>query len=82
METTIKIQKWGNSHGIRLPKVVLDAVQWKESDTIEIIEQNGSLLLKPIAPKRKSIDELFAGYQGAYKAKEIDWGGKAGSEIW
>lgn len=82
MEATTKIQKWGNSHGIRLPKIILDTVRWKENDTIEIIEQDGGLLLKPVAPKRKSIDELFAGYQGDYKAKEMDWGEKVGNEIW
>ena len=82
METTTKVQKWGNSHGIRLSKLVLDAVRWKENDTIEIIEQNGELLLKPIAPKRKSIDELFACYQENYQAKEVDWGEKVGNEIW
>ncbi len=82
METTTKVQKWGNSHGIRLSKIILDAVHWKENDTIEIIEQNGELLLKPITPKRKSIDELFAGYQENYQAKEVDWGEKVGNEIW
>lgn len=70
METTIKIQKWGNSHGIRLPKVVLDAVQWKENDTIEIIEQNGSLLLKPIAPKRNLLMNCLLGIRERIKQKK------------
>ena len=32
MKTTI--QKWGNSQGVRIPKAILDTVEWKENEKI------------------------------------------------
>lgn len=32
--------------------------------------------------KRKSIVELFEGYDGEYKPTEIEWGIPIGEEIW
>ena len=29
---TTTIQKWGNSQGIRIPKILLDSVQWTENE--------------------------------------------------
>ena len=31
------IQRWGNSHGIRLPKVLLDELGIRENDRVEIL---------------------------------------------
>lgn len=33
MKTTI--QKWGNSQGVRIPKAILDTVEWKENEKIQ-----------------------------------------------
>ena len=32
--------------------------------------------------KHKTIEELFAGFQGQYEPIEIDWGKPVGKEIW
>lgn len=80
MAVTVKIQKWGNSQGIRIPKNILDMMNWKDNDTVEISFQGDSLLIKP--HKRKTIDELFANYNGTYQSEEIDWGEPVGREIW
>ena len=31
---TTTIQKWGNSQGIRIPKFLLDAVQWSDDEQL------------------------------------------------
>lgn len=79
-----KLQKWGNSQGIRIPKAILDTVQWTNDETIEIITSENTIVLKKIEPphKRKNIRELFADYDDDYKPSEIDWGKKEGAEIW
>ncbi len=42
------------------------------------------LIIKKAAPTaaRKTIKELFAGYDGEYKPQEVDWGEQAGKEVW
>ena len=79
------IQKWGNSHGVRLPKNILDKLFLQENDQVEIIAENSYLIIKKAVRKRraiKSIAELFANYSGNYKCEEWDTGKPVGKEVW
>ena len=80
--TTI-IQKWGNSQGIRIPKVILESMNWSENEQIVIIVEDKKLIIeKAKENKRKNIKQLFEDYDGEYEPKEIDWGEPKGEEIW
>ena len=77
----ITLEKWGNSQGIRLPKVLLDELGWSENDELSISKDEDKIIIQK-HNKRKSIVELFDGYNGNYKSEEIDWGETKGKEIW
>ncbi len=81
-----KLQKWGNSQGIRIPKTIIDAIKWNNNTAVEITTDfaTNTIILKKVevAHKRKNIKELFANYSGDYTPVEIDWGKKEGSELW
>ena len=80
---TTTIQKWGNSQGIRIPKTLLDSVQWEENEQIIILAEGNKLIIeKAKDKKRKNIKELFADYKGEYEPEKIDWGEPEGKEIW
>ena len=81
---TTMIQKWGNSKGVRIPKVILDSVNWSENEKIVIIVDNGKLVIEKAKEehKRKNIKELFKDYKEDYTPVEIDWGKPEGDEIW
>ncbi len=76
------IQKWGNSQGVRIPKILLDTVKWKENEQIVIVVDNDKLIIEKAKNKRKNIKELFADYKGEYEPTEIDWENPEGKEIW
>jgi len=76
------IQKWGNSQGVRLPKVYLDDLNMGEGNEVEILKQGNVIIIKSTAQKRKTIQELFAEYDNDYTPEEIDWGKPIGDEIW
>ena len=79
---TVKIQKWGNSQGIRIPKNVLDEIGWKDNEELDIKVSNGKLIIERANIfKRKNIYELFAGNESEYESIEIDWGYSSGKEI-
>lgn len=78
---TTTIQKWGNSQGIRIPKVILDTVKWNENEEIIILVENEKLIIEK-ANNRKNIKELFKNYKGKYEPVDIDWGETLGDEIW
>ena len=79
MDTTL--QKWGNSLGIRIPKAVLDSLHWAGDDSLSLRVEGEKLILE-MKYKRKSIQELFDGFEGEYTPEEVDWGEPAGKEVW
>lgn len=79
-----KIQKWGNSQGVRIPKQLLSIASISEGDDIEIIAEYDRIIIrhidKPI--KKYKIEELFADYDSDRKLTEEDWGNTSGKEEW
>ena len=83
MEATI--QKWGNSHAIRIPKSVVDLLLLKENDKVELKADNNSIIVTKANRKRRakiSLEERFNGYNGAYVCCECDSGKPVGNEVW
>ncbi len=77
------IQKWGNSHGIRIPKHIMTNLSIAENDLVDInTEEDKIIITKSISNKRKSIEELFANYTDDYQKENIDCGEPTGREIW
>lgn len=80
---TTTIQKWGNSQGVRIPKILLDSINWSENEEVSInIEEDKLVIEKAKTQNRKNIKELFKDYKGEYKPEKIDWGEPEGEEIW
>ena len=80
MYTTI--QKWGNSHAIRLPKGVLELADLRENDRLEITAEENGLFIKLAQKKHKSLKERLADYSGDYICTEWETGKPQGKEIW
>ncbi len=55
---SVKIQKWGNSLGVRIPKTVIDKVNLSENSVVEIESKNGTIVIFP-AKKEYSLDVLL-----------------------
>ena len=49
------IVKWGNSQGIRLPKALLEEANLTDSDTVDVIAKNGSIIIKKAKSKRTHV---------------------------
>lgn len=83
MEITT-IQKWGNSQGIRIPKRLLDSLQWHKGEKIILSAKNNQLLIEQApANQHKNIKELFKDFNSEnYSPCEVDWGRPVGEELW
>jgi len=94
MVTTI--QKWGNSQGIRLPKVILEMAELKENDQVKVTVDNDTIVIKKTTRKprakvsleerleayyQKPIEEILADEE-LYTPHEYDWGKPVGREYW
>ena len=81
MQSTI--QKWGNSQGVRLPLSILGAVNLTRGCEVDIFSEGENIIIKKAKSQhRKSIVELFEGYDGSCEPVEVDWGKPTGKEIW
>lgn len=79
-----KIQKWGNSQGLRITKAVLADARLDIGDDVNIAVKDGALIVTPARkiPKKYRLQELVAKIPAGYRAKEIDWGEPVGDEVW
>ena len=82
------LQKWGNSHGIRVPKQLLNDLDIKVNDKLNIEVENDKMIIK----KEKTHKTLKERLEDFYKkpiskikkieVEEIDTGSPIGDEIW
>jgi antitoxin MazE len=87
VQTTIV--KWGNSHGIRLPKAFLQNIQIAENDSVDVILEKEKIIIKKSnVKKHKTTKERLSEFYGQgfdkkrKPQKEIEWGNSVGKEIW
>jgi len=79
-----RIQKWGNSQGVRVSKELLADAAIEVGDPVEITVQEGSLVVLPVRRARGGHDlaELVARIPEGYASEELEWGPAAGKEVW
>ena len=80
--TFATVQKWGNSHGVRIPKHLLDSLNWQSGEKISLHTRGNRLIIeKAPQKKRKTIEELLDSFE-IDKTAEFDWGKPVGREVW
>jgi mRNA interferase MazF len=79
-----KIQKWGNSQGLRLAKSVLEDARLAVGDDVDVTARDGLIVIAPVrrVRGRHSLKELVSRIPKGYKAKETGWGQPVGREAW
>ena len=79
-----RVQKWGNSQGLRLSKHVLSDAHIEVGDVVDVAVQEGSIVVRPVRRVRGALDleQLVAAMPKGYKPGEADWGPPVGGEAW
>ena len=79
-----KIQKWGNSQGLRVSKEMLEKAHVAIGDSVEISLQKGAILVKPVKQLRRkyTLRQLIAQMPKNYKSGTEEWGKPVGREVW
>ncbi len=75
-----KIQKWGNSLGVRIPKAVIEKVNLGENSEVEIESKNGTIVIFP-AKKEYSLDALLDQITKGNLHSEDEFKSE-GNEVW
>lgn len=77
-----KVQKWGNSQGIRLSKEALRKININVGDEVDIAVNDSEIVVKPLFAARKKYNLKDILPPKPVRSKEIDWGNASGLEIW
>jgi len=77
-----RIQKWGNSLGVRIPKNLAQDAEVDAGARVDICVENGRLVILPMKKKAYDLRELLAQVTPENRHGEVDFGGPVGKEVW
>lgn len=79
-----KVQKWGNSQGLRLARQVLADAHITVGDDVDVTARDGMIVIVPARRIRgkQSLQDLVSRIPKGYKPGEVGWGEPAGKEEW
>lgn len=77
-----KVQKWGNSLALRIPKAFARDAQLENNSLVEISLVDGQIIVTPVQAPRWTLEELLAGITKKNIHHEVDAGPAVGNEVW
>ncbi len=82
---TTKVQKWGNSLAVRLPKELVKSMDFIPGTTVRFVQKGTRLEIQRVSTtkvKKYSLTELVSGITKENKHELYDWGKPMGKEVW
>ncbi|MBO8155850.1 MAG: AbrB/MazE/SpoVT family DNA-binding domain-containing protein [Bacillaceae bacterium] len=76
---TTRLQKWGNSYGIRIPKKIAEQLNLEPGSELELTVKENCIQLEP-SKKKPTLEELLEKISPENRHTEIDFGSK-GNEL-
>ena len=77
-----RVQKWGNSLALRIPKSFATEVGLQRETSVELSLAGGKLVITPVAKPKLTLKQLLAKVTKENLHHEIDTGPATGNEIW
>jgi antitoxin MazE len=77
-----KIQKWGNSLGLRIPKAFAAQAGVEAGSEVDLSVEDGKLIVRPTRLPRYDLKDLLRGVTAKNSPKEVETGEPVGREVW
>jgi antitoxin MazE len=77
-----RVQKWGNSLALRIPKSFAAGAGLRANAAVELSLVKGALVVQPIIPEPLSLEELLRGVTDDNLPGEWQTGPAVGKEVW
>ncbi|TDM07499.1 AbrB/MazE/SpoVT family DNA-binding domain-containing protein [Macrococcus lamae] len=77
----VNLKKWGNSHGIRIPEVVINEMNLNENQRFNLTVEEDAIALKVEENQKNLLRQMFKNYDTNQKSEEFDWGEPQGKEV-
>jgi len=76
------VQKWGNSLGVRIPRLVAADIAIRAGSAMELSADKGRLVLTPVRDQELTLAALLEGVSPQNRHAETDTGPARGQEAW
>jgi len=77
-----RIQKWGNSLALRIPKSYANEAGLQRESAVEVSVVDGQIVIKPVAQPNLTLQQLLAQVTETNLHHEVDTGSVTGKEVW
>ncbi len=77
-----RVQKWGNSLALRIPKSFAAEAGLQADAAVELSLVEGTLVVQAITPQPLTLDELLRGITDENLPGEWNTGPAVGKEVW
>ncbi len=77
-----RIQRWGNSLALRIPKAFAVEARLEQDSQVEVSLVNGKLAVSPVVESAPALEQLLAGVNEQNLHHEVDTGPAIGDEVW
>lgn len=77
-----KIQQWGNSLALRIPKAFAVEAKLHKGAVVDVSEEGGKIILTPVKKEKITLKGLLSGVTKENIHSEIRTGKRVGKEIW
>lgn len=78
----VRVQKWGNSLAVRIPKPLAEDAEVKEGTVLNLAVSEGKVIAVPVRKKKLSLKQMLAHVTRKNLHAEVDSGSPVGREIW
>ena len=77
-----RVQKWGNSLALRIPKSFANEVGLQRETSVEVSLTDGKLVITPVSKPKPTLKQLLAKVTKENLHHEVDTGSAVGNEAW
>lgn len=77
-----RVQKWGNSLALRIPKSFADEVGLQREAPVEVSLADGKLVITPVTKPKLTLKQLLAKVTEENLHHEVNYGPAIGNETW
>jgi antitoxin MazE len=77
-----RVQKWGNSLAVRIPKAFADEVNLSIESEVDLSIHDDKIVLSPVRRRKFRLQELVDQIRDDQLHGETDWGPPVGKEAW
>ena len=78
----VKVQKWGNSLALRIPKAFAQQVAVEDDAVVDLAVEDGKLVATPMGKQKPSLRGLISQIRDDNLPDEIEFGPPVGKEVW